>query len=197
RSEYRRVVRNCAWRCWSRGSSASFWRSRGRNGATRGRRPGSAGSISLSQSTHPKDCWRRTLRQNALGCVDCDNDIEPALPGLLPRVAPLRPRERQNEADDPRDQQRHAQFLTTRRYSDLQRCQQSRGDELCDQFLPLAPRPTEEQRERQHDQEQQPESAGFSETEVHGSLLQTVLPRIVSSSSTNIPGSTVHGNSSV
>ena len=55
---------------------------------------------------------RDVLRQHALRGVNGDDDVQPALLDFLPVKAPLRPRQRQDQADHGQNQAAHADLLS-------------------------------------------------------------------------------------
>ena len=100
---------------------------------------------------------RDVLRQHAFRGVYGNHDVQPTLLDFLPIKAPLRPRQRQDEADDGEDQAAQTYLLSRGRNADGQRRQEPCLDELGEQALPHAGRPPEEGRQGGRNDQQQPE----------------------------------------
>ena len=138
---------------------------------------------------------RDVFRQHALRGVNRDHNIQAPQPHFLPIKAPLRPRQRHDQADHRQHQAPRANLLPPCGNAHRQRRQQPCLDELCQQPLPRAASPPEEAQQRRRNRQQQPKHVGIREGQ--GNLLQRVCRRRISRSSTPRPGEISQANSSL
>ena len=103
------------------------------------------------------------LRQHALRGVYGNHDVQTALLDFLPVIAPLRPRQGQNQANDRQDQATGTHLLAGGRNADRQARQKPGLDKLRQQLLPHALRAPKKDQESRRNHQQQPEDMGVGE----------------------------------
>src|SRR6185436_11635845 len=96
-----------------------------------------------------RETIRRDIRrEHAARSINCNNDIQSALPRLLVREAPLWSRQDEHEQATCNNEHSHPNLLTTGRDSNREMRQETRLHEFGDQLPPLTPGPPEECHER-------------------------------------------------
>jgi len=156
--------------------------------------PGALHQIERGEFGPGEAVGRDVRRQHAFRGINRHHDVQPAQLDFLPVESPLRPRQRQQQAGYGQNEAAGANSLAGGGNADGQIRQQARLDESREQQPPFPARPPEEGQQQRRQRQQQPEDLRVGKR--HGSLLQTVWRKRISSSSKPRPGTRNQASSS-